>query len=361
MSLMNSRNRRLATAAVVIGTITAACSSERATVFEPVGGASYNARFVPVGTNVPRGTVRIRKGSAPANDTVSVSLQGLEPLETGVYQVWLGDNTGTTPGNFIKATGNLLIIRTDTAIVNGDPVGFPDTTVVPNVSSFANGGPATRLLLHVTPATLGSQPSAKSLVLVTIENDANATAPSAEFRPLWVRYEAPTAAGVVTYTLNFGNFADDPANDYVFASAGRGTIGFRKNVLIVDDSALSKPPKGYYYAMSFLKTDSTTGAVGTGDTVMLGAQTAPYPRRNVSLRDADVNPDLDPVVIETPPAILAAASRFTAPVSAQPFKNYTRGVLTLENKKGFENVISPAIILAVTVPEIVKLGAVPPR
>jgi hypothetical protein len=70
---------------------------------------------------------------------------------------------------------------------------------------------------------------------------------------------------------------------------------------------------------------------------------------------------VDPVVIPSPPSILAAANRFNGAGGAQPFRNFTTGFVTLETKKGFESVASPAVVLSAAVPEIVRLGQVPAR
>ena len=115
---------------------------------------------------------------------------------------------------------------------------------------------------------------------------------------------------------------------------------------------------GYYYARYLIKLDDKNKPV---DTLDLGAQTAPYPRRNVSLREADVSVP-DPVVQTTPPSIQAAANRVSVDTVARfkgmtkPFSGFAFGYVTLESKYGREGVAAPTIVLAGTVPGVVRAG-----
>lgn len=333
-----------------------ACNADRAIVTEPLA-AAYNFPFATVGTNIPRGTVTHRNATSATPDSLIVRLAGLEELATGVYQVFLGTQTtaSAAPASYVAATGTLRIIETDTTIVNDDPVPDPDTTIVAGTSSFTAGGPRTRIELVIDQASLGQNPAPFNLVLVTIE-PAAATAPGADSpKPLWARLFGLTT-NMRDASVAFGNFDPNPANEYRYGIGGRGTLSAWGDILVIDDSALALPPKGYYYATAVIR-DLTEG--GIRDTIDLGPQKAPYPRRNVSLRDADINPNLDPVVAEVPPAILAAGDRIkldtlnAIAVPEQPFRLYRNVWVTLEAKAGIADV-SPSVILTSTFPDIVS-------
>jgi hypothetical protein len=145
--------------------------------------------------------------------------------------------------------------------------------------------------------------------------------------------------------FSFGTYNEDPDKQYVFKATGRGTAGVRDNVLIVDDSLLSRPPVGYYYAthLTRITTKGTPDAAGTLDTTAysLGAQHLPYPHREQSLENADVT--LIPgYVIDNPPTVLYAGVRLKidtlttagAVNAKQPFVNFRLVLVTLESKKG---------------------------
>lgn len=340
-------------ALVLTGITAVACDSDRAIVTEPLA-AAYNFRFATVGSNIPRGSVTHRNATTATNDSILIRLAGLEQLSGGVYQVFLGTQATATaePTNWTPATGRLRIIETDTTIVNDDPVPDPDTTTRLAVSSFPEGGPRTRFELDVD---VGTNPNGFNIVLVTIE-PAAATSPGADSpRPLWGRLFGATG-NVRSATLAFGNYNADPAAEYRYGIGGRGTLSAWNNILIVDDSALALPPKGYYYATVVTRDIPAAGNTFTRDTIDLGPQKAPYPRRNVSLRDADINPNLDPVVLEFPPSILAASERVRVDTigavadPSQPFRYYQNVWVTLETKAGIADA-SPSVILTSTFPE----------
>jgi hypothetical protein len=194
-------------------------------------------------------------------------------------------------------------------------------------------------------------------------------------RPFWARrsegattftvVSGDTTTRIVTSAVRFGNFAPRPADEYRFVATGRGFTAVHGSVLIIEDSSLFRPPIGYYYDAVVIKpavaaTDDDPAV--PGDTLLLGAQTAPFPDRDVSLRDADVNDDLHPVVQETPRILVAASSRVdtdTIPELADetfPFLGFTTVRVTLKNKAANPNVASPVIILSATLPEIISVG-----
>lgn len=341
--------------AVAIG----ACDTDRATVLEPFGEPSYNAKLQAIsgGRNLPRGTIVASNAGA----TLTINLAGLESLTTGVYQVWLGTYTeaDSTDGAFIKAAGALKITRTDTVFnAQGDPSDSLTVTNVPGTatSSFTNGGFNTGIQLVVTTASLGVAPTTKNLVLVTIEDNANATAPRTTGpRPLW---RIGTIGNTTSGSLTFGTYHPKPSLRYVYGVAGRGTLSFRGDLIIGEDSLLSRPPVGYYYATHIVRRDTVTSAAI--DTVSLGALTAPAPARTTSLRDADET-NVPGVVTLVPPQFLVAAVRAQADTTAglaltlrttdRPFIGLSDIWVTLETKKGDENNASPSVVLVGTTPE----------
>lgn len=356
MSRVSVRSLALIAAGALLS---AGCKDTRATLTNPVGTV-YNATFAKVGV-LPRGTATRFAEGAPSANEFSVTLAGLEELGSGTYHVWLATQATATaaPADVVPATGTLLIIRTDTIIdTAGDPVPVPDTIVVNATSTFTSGGPATRMELTVTEATLTAagaaitDPGAYNLVFVTIEPSV-VTSPSAGApTPLWARFfDQGTLDGQAAF--KFGNFAPDPASEYVFQATGKGSVGVFEKLLVVDDSSLALPPKGYYYATVLTRKDANNVFLAP---IVLGPQKAPYPRRSVSLMDADVNPNLDPVVAEFPPSILAASERVkidtisgAAIVPEQPFRFYQEIHVTLEAKAGIA-APSPDVILAATFP-----------
>jgi len=359
--MIHSLNRPLALG--LVGLAAMACSSDRAIVTEPLATA-YNFRFATVGTNIPRGTVTHYQNVPQIRaDSIKVRLAGLEELNpaAGVYQVFLGTQTYSfeEPANWIPATGTVRVIRTDTTIVDDDPVAEPDTTEQALVSTFTAGGPRTRVELIVTPTTLGVDPDVYNLVLVTIQPAAATTPGTDTPKPLWARlFDVTGAERNASFT--FGNYHPNVANEYRYGVGGRGTISAWGDILIVDDSALALPPKGYYYATAVTRDIETAANVFQLDTIDLGAQKAPFPRRGTSLRDADIDPNLDPVVTEVPPAILAASERVKlSDISAvgdddQPFLFYRNVLVTLEAKAGVAE-ISPSTILLAAFPGFLVL------
>jgi hypothetical protein len=338
---------RAAVGLLVVG-IVAACDFDRPTIFEPIGDPSYDFAMINDGRGVPRGTVSIGFDTLfePDSDLVTkITLRGLESLTSGVYQVWLANVNGDALENVTPAVGTRIVVRTDTTFTpEGDPIPAAVTVdSTAGASTLTLGGPAITTTLVVSEASLGADPQTFDVMIVSLEPAAGAGAPTTI--PLWAR--GIDAEGNVT--ISFGNFAADPADQYVFVSTGRGRGGIRGNVMIVDDSALARPPVGYYYATWAVRRDGSGNPV---DTLALGEQTAPFPDRDVSLRNADTD-DVHPVVLDFPMEILAASSRIEL-TGPNPFAGFQDVWVTLENKLGDENASAPTIILSGLVPSIVS-------
>lgn len=348
MRNLTSKAMRIVPAAIAVAALSA-CDFDRATVLRPLGEPSYDFKLSSDGRNVPTGNVVV----STASKRLTITVSGLEPLASGVYQVWLanvtaGANPGDTAtvGSWTKAVGTRKVVRTDTTFTpEGDPVPNPVTVdSTAGVSTFTRGGPATTIIFTIDSVSFAGNPTAFNTVVISLESAAGATTPSAA-RPLWAR--GTNSAG--TKALLFGNFRADASLQYRFVATGRGTAGIRGNVMIVDDSALARPPIGYYYATWVVKRDANGAPT---DTLMLGPQTAPFPDRDVSLREADVD-DVHPVVLDFPPSILAASSRLVLS-GTNPFVGFEDLWVTLENKLGADDAAAPTIVLSGTVPTIVS-------
>lgn len=343
-------------ATTVLGAV--ACQSDQASVLEPAGSLVFNFPLALTGTNMPRGVVRKSLDTTNAlNNTTKIVLSGLQTLkDPTAYQVWLGKPGTGTAITWKKAVGTLKVVSTDTSLNTlGDPTGTERLAATRNnVSSFSLGGARIRDTLVITGASFGEDPAPYTVTLVTVEDDpTTVTDPTAStIRPLWVRLsKATTTSG----TFSFGAFNEDPTLQYVYKATGRGTAGVRDNVLIVDDSLLSRPPVGYYYATHLLRAvpNATDTTLRDTATFALGAQHLPYPHRDQSLENADV--ELIPgYVIDNPPTVLYAGVRLKVDTltaagtvnQAQPFAYYRQVLVTLESKKGDPAAgPSPAVVL----------------
>lgn len=346
----------------------AGCDSERAIATNPVGAPAYGIRLNSSGSNLPRGTVTyfVRSGM---RDSIQLQLQGLDSLAgTARYTLWVRDSAGT---GFQRFAARITMTTVDTAVnAQGDPFEVRTTTTFANTSSFSNGGPNRTFRIDgPTPAgfAAGARPG---LVLLTIEESAMATAPNPFRRPLWATrtaFTAPTATTVANAgQVRFGFWSVSPDSLYEYpVGPQRGRALFRGNVLFVNDSSLPRPPRGYFYATYLVKRDDNNQPI---DTIYLGPQTAPPPRRDISLRDAD-SVIVDPT-IQTPgftnirsPQIIAAAARASADTVAGidvnvPFRGVADVLVTLElkNYKVDEARLGPAIVLRADVPTIVRNG-----
>jgi hypothetical protein len=342
---------------------TAACDNERAIGNEPVGDPAYGIRFTVAGTNIPQGTAIFRVGSTvAAPDTAVITLRGLDSLAGDArYTVWLRDSNSTT---FVKATSSVRMVRADTVINSqGDPVEQLTTTTLPSTATFSNGGSNVTFTIRAAAAT-ATRPN---LFLLTIEDTPNATTPSATRRPIWAVRTSFTARGTAasnTGTVRFGFWSAVADSLYIYpVGAQRGRATFRGNILVVNDSSLPRPPRGYFYATYLIKRDDNNAAI---DTVYLGPQTSPAPRRDISLFNAD-SVVVDPLVqVNNPPQILAAAARAEADTVGgldvnAPFRGVADVLVTLELKEHKVDParLGPAIILRADAPTIVRNGPRP--
>lgn len=348
----------LATTVLAVG----ACRDDRASVTEPFGPTSFDARLIAAPLGVPNGDVTMADagetsvgGSTFGSTTRVFRFASLDSLVgTNVYQVFLGVEGGTLR----PAVGELTVVRTDTTFdAAGDPQANETITTQNGVSSFQNGGSNVTVYLSVSSSEFGEDDfDSADLALVTIEANAGATTPTLSGpRPLWARLND-------TDTFSFGTYDPDPTKEMVFVPVGRGIARFRGSVLTVDDSALMRPPVGYYYETHVVARNA--GAVDEAGSLNLGPQTAPFPRRAVSLIDADVSIP-DPVVIERPAQIRAASARLVTDSLAGRgsqnadcrFAGLAEIYVTLEAKAGRSAVRSPTIVLQGTTPAQVSAPA----
>lgn len=357
------------------------CAEETNSILDPLPNRAFNFIMTREGTNVPRGTVVTTRATAAAGGAVtslSVNLQGLEVLRDPYhYQVWIATHTAATNtlSNFQPfGAERVITVTTDTTIsAEGDFVPRTVTdTVFSQPGTFNRGGPGTLVTLQATAATLTSTfataaAGTSRVLLVTIDsNPASPTTPDSvgSQARLWSRgvNTLPAPGGSRTAALQFGNFHADPAQEYVFVAAGRGrgAVLEGENILIVNDSNLSRPPRGYFYATA-LVTRADGDNFNNIDTIPLGPQTAPFPRRNVSLFNADVEKVDEVVQVERPnPQIFAAHTRVDGDsvpglaAGTNPFRGVALVLVTLESKFGTE-AVSPVIILAGAAPAGIRL------
>ena len=376
-----NRRQLLLGAVAVVGV--AACGDKRAILTDPIGASAYGYQMANLATNLPRGNVNFKFHATPAAvtpESLIVTLSGIDSLSSGFYTAWVGDSLGTT---FKRITGLLTAIRTDSSL---DAIGNVLATRVPlNLGSFSaiqNGNPRTAYTwaFERNAAGLAATDSMVTFV-ISIESSNAATTPNATRRPLYARRNdigSSGSAGNRNSALKFGNYASDPVNQYVYSSAparGRGVVW--GEILQVTDSTLAVPPMGYYYAtylIKFVPPGSTNG-----DTLFLGDLTSPYPRRNLSLYNADsVNTD-PAVVVASIPAfpqnreILAGSTRISADTIAHlpsavcstndpgdnrpcPYKGFTEVRLTLESKNAARGRMGPNRVLGANVPFVITSG-----
>lgn len=364
--------RLLAGAFLIVGGA-AACTEDTSTVVRPLPNRAFNFVLNRDGVNIPRGTVTLARTGATAT-SLTVQVQGLEVLrDPYFYQVWLATyNSATnTVSNFLPLSSTRVItVTTDTSISEiGDFIPRVVTdTVLNQPGTFNRGGPGTLVTLQADAAALAAIPAAATaskVLLITIDSTPGAPTPPDEFGTqarLWARaINTGTAASVAT-ALRFGNFHANPAQEYIYipTGRGRGVLLENENILIVDDSALARPPRGYFYA-THLVTREDDDNFNNIDTIPLGPQTAPYPDRDVSLFNADVE-QVHPVVQTSlpNPQIYAAQARVDGDtVSAlagtgNPFRGVALVLVTLENKFGTD-AASPATILFAAAPPGVRV------
>ena len=379
---------RLAACAVIVAALPG-CNDETSTVLAPMNRKAYNFLLTKEGSNIPRGDVTTTRSPAAAGsvNTFTLTLRGLEKLgPTGFYQVWIGTVAaigGASRDSAVNlttlrrlSTSEFLVTRVDTTISpEGDFV--PVTTTLVNrinsgTSGFNEGGPGVTVRMRTTATQLGVNPSTLNLVLVTLVSDTtNPPQPDAEGSQgkLWARYRTPGVPPAatppnpdssLTFALGFGNFHATPSKQYTFVPSGRGrgSLLSDKNVMILDDSILARPPKGYYYEAWLVSREDNTNFFAK-DSLSLGPQTAPYPRRSISLYGAD-SAQVDQVIQTSPALIYAAASRVQgdslaglSTTTENRFRGIANAYITLEAKLGTSD-MSPAIILSGTMPPPIR-------
>jgi hypothetical protein len=350
-------------AAAVIG---AACSEERATLSDPIVEDAFGFGLQLNATNMPTSSsARFVFKRTPADvtpESVTVTLRGLDSLTSGFYTVWIGDSLGTS---FKRAAGALSVVRTDTTFnEDGAPVPAPTTIDLGTVSSFQNGSPREVFTLAITRGTAGLAVSDSiQTLLITIEETADASTPSATRRPFWAR-RGEGVAGPATGTafrtsaLRFGNWGPLASDQYLYVPAMRGRGAFQGQVLTVNDSSMARPPVGYFYAMYAITAPTATTP---GDTLYLGEQRSPWPNRDLSQFDADVSITDPAVVLDVPPSILAGSVRVSGDTlglpATFPYKGVTEVLVMLEPKTGIRGRMGVMRIANAFAPGVITSGA----
>ena len=345
----------LAVAPLALAVLTA-CEDERAITREPVGDRAFGVRLLPSANfNFPRGSASISN----TNGTVALQISGLDSLTNGRYVAWVGNADGTS---FSKLTGDLARVRTDTVRnALGDDV--PEQVTLPaltDIAGWQNGNPKTAFTFTASRASSGLGAGVEfGQVVVTVEDSDGATTPNLDRAFLWSRGSG---------ALRYGNYATSADDQFVFPFVGRGGAQFRGDLVVINDSSIARPPRGYFYSAWLVRRDTLNQVI---DYLDLGPMTTPFPSRT-SLKDADVS-IVDPAfVYDNPYAILAGAWRFdwdNAPADvrnaslgatrvkqenlSKPFAGFSELIITLEHKLGAEAIPSPHILLRASVPGVV--------
>lgn len=347
---------RRATLAAFAAAALAACSDDRASLLEPLGSPSVNFGLSTAGATLPAGTI-VKGGTGPAA-RYTITLSRLEELEgNSVYQVWLGkmDAEGAVTG-YRPATGTVSV-----TVPDGDDEGSARDTLESQTpgSFFSRGGTGATAVVIVDSTSLGERTFDYNFVLVSVEDNTNATAPGTFSRPLWGQ---PVTTATGTRNMTFGYF--DEEDPYVYVASGRGLASARDGILISNDSGLTRPPRGYYYAAYLVSIDTLEGVLLTDSTVVIGDLI--LPTRTGTLRDADIT-TIPGVVLDEPPSIAAAYTRFDASTidrlssRPRPFINFTEFLITLKQKRADEGTVPPVVILRGTVPATLATPPAPPE
>jgi hypothetical protein len=387
--------RVLAPACAALLTIASACNDDTATILQP-RGRTYNFVLVKEGANGPRaagGVVTTSRAAAATaaqltSTIAEITVQGLEKLQPPAgYVFWtaqipapVAPSTDNTLANIQRLrTSDFLVIHVDTTIsTQGDFIPHTDTALRVNARTQTPavnfGGPGVTYVIRTDSQALGFYPHTRNVIFMTPVADTSvavSTPVDGSAGRLWMRYTfAAPAAGASTATTAtwfFGNFHPTTAKQYVFVMSGRGRGALvpDKNVLIIDDSLLARPPKGYYYETFLVKRDTVAAKkFFSMDTISLGPQTAPAPRRLISLYGAD-SAQVDqvvqaPVGLPQLQIIYAAATRVdadtfprlkTKPLTStnNPYFGVSNVYVTLESKLGLP-LMSPAIVLSAATP-----------
>jgi hypothetical protein len=346
-------NRRLLVVSSVFAAgLVAACDEKTSDLSDTVRPNAYGFQMVGQATNLPRGTARFRLRSGTVPESILVTLRGLDTLTTGFWTAWIGDSLGTT---FVRATGALSIVRQDTTL---NSLGQVDTTVAPfnlgNVSALPNGGANQTWSWIFTRAGAGLAASDSMITfLITMEDSPTATTPGSRgvlWTRRWENDSTRTAGQTKAAGLKFGNFGGTRVTEYVYSPApARGRGYFQRQVLSINDSTLARPPLGWYYAMYIHGP-----LYVTSDTLFLGDLRSPWPRRELSLFNADTLITDPEVVLAVPPSILAGAIRISGDTlgmpASFPYAGYAFIRLNLESKMGIRGRMGSGRVLQAPVP-----------
>ncbi|MEQ1690101.1 MAG: hypothetical protein ABMA00_02360 [Gemmatimonas sp.] len=357
--------------------VTTACEDTRSTTLEPVGDLGFGTVLAKTSTNLPRGFVNfpaaIVASATPANDSVIVTLSGLDSLSTGTYTVWFANDSAT---KFVRATTmNIRQTRVDSTInAAGDPVFTTTVTNVTGVTGFRSGGSNKTFRVATSRATATGMAATDSLNVVLVSIEGTPGAAPGEVRSLWARRSQATANAA---GIRFGTFAariplaanaGNPATgqEFVVASSStagvatmtivpRGRVEVRGKIMVANDSNYFRPPVGYYYNAYAIKLD-TTGRFS--DTVYVGRRTSPYPAR-ISLYEADKTNPAPDVVFDSPRVIFAMASRVTTDTipdanSAPAWLNFGFVRVNLQAKASVEGQMGPNTVLEGALPKSVR-------
>ena len=358
-------NRRLlVVSSIAAAGIIAACDEKTSDLSDTVRPNAYGFQMVGQATNLPRASVRfaMAKASAGRPESIVVVLRGLDTLSTGFYTAWVGDSLGTS---FVRAAGALTIVRQDTTL---NALGQVDTavTTIPMgaVSALSNGGANQTWTWVFARADIGIAASdSMQVFMLTMEDAANAATPGSR-KFLWARRGEGTAFIIDlngnnapppdtinrTASSKIGNYGSTTLTEYVYSSApARGRGYFQRQVFSVNDSTLARPPLGFYYAI-YLHGPLYL----TSDTLFVGDLRSPWPRRELSLFNADTLITDPEVVLAVPPSILAGAIRISGDTLGMPanfpYAGYAFVRLNLEAKMGIRGRMGPSRILQAPVP-----------
>lgn len=351
-------NRRLLVlSSIAAAGVVAACDEKTSDLGDTVRPNAYGFQMISQATNLPRGSARFRVTGAP--ESVTVTIRGLDSLGAGFWVPWVGDSLD---GSWKQVTGALTVVRQDTTL---NALGQPDTTVttipIGSVSAIKNGGANQEWTWSFARATaLAGGPllvsDSMSHFLITMEDVANPATPGSR-RVIWARRsDAALSGGARTPSLRFGNYGTTSLNEYLFsATPARGRGYFQRQVLSVNDSTLARPPIGYYYAV---------WAFGElykpGDTLFVGDLRSPWPRRQLSLYDADSIITDPEVVLDVPPSIAAGAVRISGDTlgfpASFPYQGFALVRLTIEPKAGIRGRMGANRILQAPVPFLIFTG-----
>ncbi len=369
---MRSIRPLLISACAVTLAVAAACDDTRSITLEPVGNLGFGTILNRTSTNLPRGTalfpVAITASATPANDSVIVTLAGLDSLTSGSYTLWFANDSAT---RFARVTSmNLTVTRVDSTLnAQGDPTFTPTVTTRPGVSSFRAGGSnlSFRVATARNAATAIAVTDSLNVLLVSIEPGTPGAAP-AETRPLWGRRSqggttrlAPLRFGAFGRAIPASAGAPGANQEFVFATNGvmtivpRGRVEVRGKIMVLNDSNYFRPPVGYYYNAYAVKFD-TTGRFN--DTVYIGRRTSPYPER-ISLYEADKSNPAPSAVFDSPLVVFAMATRVSTDTipdanSAQPWLNFGLVRVNLQSKFSQEGRMGPNTVMQADLPKSVR-------